>query len=253
MGTPFDNSETMLPAGWSVSFGVAGNDVSTFGRAQGYIATSATTGKVIRATTYSPQGANTQRSVNSTSANDTSAGTGARSVTINYLDTNFVLKSETVTLNGTTAVNTVNTDIAFIESIVVASVGSSGGNAGTIQVWTGTGGAGSVWGSIAASDNQTFWAHHYIPAGVSCYIIKMVGGATVVSGQTNMNKTGNPLSDNTPQMQIGMTIAHPLGSSVSHSFDIPLVVNGPDLVFLVERPGAATASTAVGGFEYIQF
>ncbi len=115
---------------FAAAFGLLPNVVSN--RAQGYTATSATSGKVIRATTYTPQGTNAQRSVNSTSASDTSAGTGARTVTINYLDTSFVAHSETVTLNGTTAVNTVGTNIAFIENIVVASVGSGGGNVGTI-------------------------------------------------------------------------------------------------------------------------
>lgn len=226
---------------------------ASVGRAQGYTATSATSGKAIRATTYTPQGANAQRSVNSTSANDTSAGTGARTVTINYLNTSFVLKSETVTLNGTAGVNTVNTDIAFIESIVVATVGSGGGNAGTIQVWTGTGATGSVWGSIAVSDNQTFWAHHYVPTGVTCYILGFSAGATVVAGQTNLNHIGNPLVSTNPQLQIGVTIMHVAAGTWDHNFDVPLSVTGPDLIWLVERPVAVTASTAVAGFEYVQF
>lgn len=225
----------------------------TAGRANGYIGTSATSGVVVRATTYSPQGANAQRSINSTSANDTSLGTGARTVTINYLNTSFVLKSETVTLNGTAGVNTVNTDIAYIENIQVASVGSGGGNAGAIQVWTGLAATGSIWGSIAASDNQTFWAHHYVPTGVSCYILNLTGGATVVAGQTNINHSGNPGSTNIPQLQIGATIIHTAAGTWDHDYEVPLVVTGPDLVWVVERPTAVTASTAVASFDYLQF
>lgn len=226
---------------------------ASVGRAQGYTATSATSGKAIRATTYTPQGANAQRSVNSTSASDAAAGTGARTVTINYLNTSFQLKSETVTLNGVTGVNTVNTDIAFIESIQVSSVGSGGGNVGTIQVWTGLGATGSVWGSIAASDNQTFWAHHYVPTGVTCYILGFSAGATVVAGQCNLNRIGNPLVTTNPQLQIGVTIMHVGAGTWDHNFDVPLPVTGPDLIWLVERPVAVTASTAVAGFEYVQF
>lgn len=225
----------------------------TISRAQGYVTTSATSGKAIRATTYTPQGTNSQRSFNSTSALDTSAGTGAQKVTINYLDTSFVAHSETVTLNGLTAVNTVGTNIALIESIVVSQVGTLGGNQGTIQVWTATGGTGSVWGSIAASDNQTFWAHHYVPTGATCYILSLTAGATVVAGQTNINRTGNPLSTNLPQLQIGVTIMHVAAGTWDHDYEVPLAVVGPDLIFLVERPVASTASTAVAGFEYIQF
>jgi len=247
------NAQKIVDAAWAVAMGLLDDGTVAVGRAQGYTATSATSGKVIRATTYTPQGANAQRSVNSTSASDTSAGTGARTVTINYLDASFVYKSTTVTLNGTTAVATSVSDIAFIESIVVASVGSGGGNAGTIQVWTNNNGTGSIWGSIAVSDNQTFWAHHYVPSGVSCYVLSMNCGATVVAGQCNMNHSGDPLNANLPQLQIGMTLMHAAANSWSHDFRIPLAIPGPDLIWLVERPVATTASTAVAGFEYIQF
>jgi hypothetical protein len=223
------------------------------GRAQGYTGTNSTGGKAIRATTYTPQGTNSQRSISSTNAADTAAGTGAQTVTINYLDTSFASHSETVTLNGTTAVNTVGTNIAFIESMAVATVGSGGGNVGTIQIFTATAGGGSVWGSIAPSDNQTFWAHHYVPSGVTCYILSITAGATVAAGQTNINHTGNPLSTNVPQQQIGVTIMHVAAGTWDHEFEIPLGVPGPDFIFLVERPVVATTSTAVAGFEYMQF
>jgi hypothetical protein len=246
---------------WAISTGTFSN-FSSFGlanavtasRANGYVATAATSGVIVRATTYTPQGANAQRSVNSTSASDASAGTGARTVTINYLTSGFVLKSETVTLNGITGVNTVNTDIAYIESIVVASVGSGGGNVGAIQVWTATGATGSIWGSIAASDNQTFWAHHYIPTGLTCYILNLTGGATVVAGQTNMNYISNPVAGTTnPQLQIGCTIVHQAAGTWDHDYEVPLVIAGPALVWANERPVAVTASTAVASFDYVQF
>jgi hypothetical protein len=46
---------------------------------------------------------------------------------------------------------------------------------------------------------------------------------------------------------------HPAAGTWDHIFEVPLVVSGPDLIWLVERPVAATASTAVCGFEYLQF
>jgi len=254
MSDAFGNSPVIIDAAWGVAFGLVGSGFAVTGRAQGYTSTSATSGKVIRATTYTPQGTNAQRSVNSTSANDTSAGTGARTVTVNFLDTTMAsLQSETVTLNGTTAVNTVTTSLALIENIVVGSVGSGGGNAGTLQIFTATAGGGSVWGSVAASDNQTFWAHHYVPSGVTCYILNFSAGATVVAGQCNLNHSGNPLGANIPQLQIGTTIMHVGAGTWDHTFEVPLGVPGPDLVWLTERPVAATASTAVAGFEYMQF
>lgn len=248
----FDGGTSVIPVGWGVAMGIIGNGV-TSGRAQGYVGTSATTGVAVRATTYTPQGTNAQRSIKSTSALDTSAGTGAQQVTINYLDTSFVLHSEVVTLNGITAVNTVGTNIAFIESMVVNQVGSGGGNAGTISIFTATAGGGSAWGSIAIGDNQTFWAHHYVPSGVTCYLLSVTCGATSVAGQTNINHFGNPLSTNIPQLQIGVSLVHLAGSSFDHDYEIPIAVPGPDLILLTEKPTASTASTAVSGFEYLQF
>lgn len=249
-----DNTcQVVVDAAWAVAFGSIANAGATVGRAQGYTATSAASGKAIRATTYTPQGANAQRSFKSTSANDASAGTGARTVTIIYLTAAFVLKSETVTLNGLTAVATVNSDIAYIESIVVATVGSTGGNVGTINFFVDNAGAGAIWGSIAPSDNQTFWAHHYVPTGVTCYLLNFSAGATVVAGQCNLNHSGDPSNANLPQQQIGLTIMHAAAASWDHSFEVPLALPGPDLIWLVERPVAATASTSVAGFEYMQF
>jgi hypothetical protein len=81
----------------------------------------------------------------------------------------------------------------------------------------------------------------------------MTCGATDVAGQTNMNHIGNPLVATNPQLQIGMTLVHLAGSSFDHDFQVPMGVPGPDLLWLVERPNSTTASTAVAGFEYLQF
>jgi hypothetical protein len=62
------------------------------------------------------------------------AGTGARTVTIGYLDGSGVEKSETVTLNGATPVETVAEDIWRINSFRVASAGTGLAAAGTIQL-----------------------------------------------------------------------------------------------------------------------
>jgi hypothetical protein len=36
-------------------------------------------------------------------------------------------------------------------------------------------------------------------------------------------------------------------------FRVPVPIPGPDLIWLVERPNAVTASTAYGTFEYMEF
>lgn len=67
----------------------------------------------------------------SSDANDTAAGTGARTVTVQGLDTNYAFLSETVVLNGTTPVNTVGSYV-MIDFMFIATAGSGGTNAGTI-------------------------------------------------------------------------------------------------------------------------
>ena len=74
--------------------------------------------------------------ISSSSADDTSAGTGARTVHIEGLDGNYDVVSETVILNGQTAVNTTNSYL-YVNSFYVVTAGSGGENAGNINAGTG--------------------------------------------------------------------------------------------------------------------
>jgi len=74
----------------------------------------------------------------SSSANDTSAGTGARTISVKGVDTSFARFTETVTMNGQTSVNLATTNVLFIDSIEVLTAGSGLLNAGIIQCGTGT-------------------------------------------------------------------------------------------------------------------
>lgn len=74
----------------------------------------------------------------SSSANDSSAGTGARTVRISGLTTwGTAETSETVTLNGTTNVNTVSSYV-IINRMLVLTSGSASINAGTITATAAT-------------------------------------------------------------------------------------------------------------------
>lgn len=84
--------------------------------------------------TYVFPAANQQMEVVSSSANDTSEGTGAQTVKIWYLTSGLVEKSETVILNGVTPVTTVATDIYRINAFRVVTAGSGGKAAGDIDV-----------------------------------------------------------------------------------------------------------------------
>lgn len=69
----------------------------------------------------------------STSANDTAAGTGARTVRITGLNSSYDVATEDVTLNGQTKVVTSATFIAVLD-VQVLTAGSGGVNAGVLYV-----------------------------------------------------------------------------------------------------------------------
>lgn len=73
-------------------------------------------------------------SIVSTDVNDNSAGTGARTVLITGLDSNFDLQTETVSMNGTTPVVT-SLEFVRVNQILVTSVGAYGdSNEGIISI-----------------------------------------------------------------------------------------------------------------------
>lgn len=76
-----------------------------------------------------PSLAGEQMQVVSTSANDTAAGTGARTLRIDYLDQDNNRQFEILTLNGLTPVSTVATNITFVNDTYVTSVGTDSGAA----------------------------------------------------------------------------------------------------------------------------
>src|SRR5210317_2657610 len=84
---------------------------------------------------YPPSASTT--TVSSSNANDTSAGTGARTVQIVGLDGDYNEISETIILNGQTAVTTTNSFLRVNRGVVLTA-GSGGVNAGIIYVGTGT-------------------------------------------------------------------------------------------------------------------
>jgi len=157
----------------------AGSVSSYAGFAFGFVSTATITTVEIKATTYTAQTSNAQRSVVSASANDAAAGTGARTVVIKFLDSNGAGPYfATVTLNGTTPVNMVAANFCFLEEMHVATAGSTGSNVGIISLKAATAGGGVTVATIAATANQTYLSHHYVSSTRDCYITGMSVGST---------------------------------------------------------------------------
>jgi len=126
--------------------------------------------------------------VSSSSASDTADGTGARTVYIAGVDGDFDEVGEFVTLNGQTAVNTLNSYL-YVNQLYVASLGSGTANAGDINVGTGTVTAGVpavLYDMIATGFNQRTTAHYCVPAGYTGYLAKGVITTGQLSGSTSV-------------------------------------------------------------------
>jgi hypothetical protein len=222
----------------------------------GYISLAATGLVPVRATTYVEQTtAGVVRSIASSSANDTAAGTGARTVKITYYDTAGAgPNTETLTLNGTTGVNTSATNICFIETIEVLTAGSGGANAGVISLYTAAAKGGSVFASIAIGDNQDFYCHHYVAAGKTCYITGLsVGhsGTVVGSGAVFTIKSQTVLVSNSIDRQISDFVRlYGQSSTITRLWGTALVVPGFARIAAYVNPEGSTAVVYRSAFDY---
>jgi hypothetical protein len=105
-------------------------------------------------------------------------GTGALTVTLEGLDANYAEISETVTMNGTTTVDTTNSFLR-LHRMYVATAGTGLTNAGVVYAAVtgdtyGTPGvpdtATKIMSTIGASEGQTLQAFYTIPAGYTGYV-----------------------------------------------------------------------------------
>ena len=216
---------------------------TTNGFVYGQVTTVAVVTVPVRKTTYTEPASNAQRSISSANAADTAAGTGARQVLITYYDVNYTGPyTEIVTLNGTTAVSTVNTNICFIEKMQVVTVGSGGANAGIITLYVNAAGGGGAIGTMAVGDNNTWWAHHYVPVGKVCYITGMTGNNNSNVNACVFSIRARASGANKPELQVSDTVRQ--GSTLSQTvrtFGTPLKVWGPSrITMFVTAEGSAT-------------
>lgn len=105
----------------------------------------------------------------STSANDTSAGTGARTLRVFGLNASYALAQEDITLNGLVNVPT-SGSYTMIYRMQVLTAGSGGTNVGTITATAQV--DGTVTASVAIGKAQTQMAIYQVPAGYTAYLSK---------------------------------------------------------------------------------
>jgi len=147
----------------------------------------------------------------SNSANDTAAGTGAQTVSITTLNGSYAEVTQTVTLNGLTAVPLTSTHIAT-NSAVVVTAGSSGNNVGLLTIRVAGGGAGRAY--ISAGDGILNQCKYTVPAGYSLDLYSALMGLTTSGASQNA--------------RFVFVSTNPAGRQIN-AVRIPLLANGSSL------------------------
>lgn len=119
-----------------------------------------------------------QLQIASSAATDIAGGTGIRTLIIQGLDASYNEVSETITMNGTTQVTTVNSYIRIFRAYG-ETCGTSYTNDGTITIYDNAG--TTVQGIINPGDGQTLMTMWTVPAGKTAFLSRG-------SVSTNSNK-----------------------------------------------------------------
>jgi hypothetical protein len=130
---------------------------------------------------YAFRATETQMAIVSSNDNDGKTGgaacTGVRTVTLYYLDDEFTEKTEDITLNGSTPVNTTATDIYRVNNMRVKTCGTNGSAVGNITLSAG----GVTYGYIALGQTRQRQCVYTVPKLKTLYVTSLafsVGGAT---------------------------------------------------------------------------
>jgi hypothetical protein len=126
---------------------------------------------------YQPTNAS-QLYIKSSSANDTSGGTGARTLELIGVTTTKAVATETITLNGTNPVQTTNSYFT-VYNFSVTSVGSNGSNVGNIKAYVSDENT-EIVNYINATENNSSLCIYRVPTGKTLIIQNII-----VNGQSN--------------------------------------------------------------------
>jgi hypothetical protein len=165
-----------------------------------------------------------QMTVSSSNANDTSAGTGARTIVVEGLDADYNEVSETVTMNGQTAV-TMTTFMLRVNYAYVVTAGSGNGAAGDIYIGTGTVTAGvpaTVYDIIKFDYNTTITGSYTVPAGYTAYVSQGLFSAGQAGGSNQVQ--GRLLTRGTDNIRRTAAVTSINNGVADYTFEYPLAV-----------------------------
>ncbi len=184
----------------------------------------------------------------SSSASDTSAGTGARTVTIIGLNGSYAVTTETVTMNGTTNVPTVNSYV-IIYRMYVVTAGSGATNAGTITATAQT--DATVTAQISVGMAQTLMAIYQVPAGKTAYLRRYYASLNNATSATSadVRLSVKPFGE-VYQVKHIVGLLSTGTSFVDYRYDLPLVIAEKSLIKL-DANSSANNMDVSGGFDLV--
>jgi hypothetical protein len=186
--------------------------------------------------------------VASSSANDASAGTGARTVQLYGLDADGLLANEIVSLSGTANVATAGT-YSMVHRMIIRSAGTIAANEGTVTATAQT--DATVTAQIEPTQNQTLMAIYQIPSDKSGYITSWYGSMqrSVTTGAANMRLLVKPPNEVFQVKRIFGLVGTGNGS-FKHGFDFALPVSASSII-KVDCDVSASNTDAAGGFSVL--
>lgn len=179
----------------------------------------------------------------SSSANDTAAGTGARTVTITGLDNSYNVISETISLNGVAAVQSTKTYFRLSRAFVSSTGTNNGTNLGTITIRI-TGG-GATQGVLPIGFGRMPKSHHTVPIGKK-YAIRDI---TVISESTKPTEFRVYIRDSTIRIapfgtkQVGLVYAGIVGAFEEHLTHEVVLGTGTD-IWMTATPSASNTKVS---------
>lgn len=188
-----------------------------------------------------------QLSVSSDNANDTSAGTGARTVYLEGLDADHNTVSEVVTLNGQTAVTTTRSYL-HINNCYVLTAGSGNSAAGTIYFGTGVVTAGvpaTVYDVIQFDYNARVTGSYTVPSGYTAYVSQGLFSSGQSSGSGPV--TGRLMTRGTNNIRLTAAVTTVNNGAADYAFEYPIVI--PEKTTIeAQAVGAATNNACTSMF-----
>ena len=165
-----------------------------------------------------------QMKVSSDNANDTAAGTGARTVYVEGLNANHAVISETVTLNGQTAVLTTQSFL-HVNNCYVATAGSGNSAAGNIYFGDGVVTAGvpaTIYDIILYDYNTRITGSYTIPAGYTAYVEQGLFSAGQAGGSNAV--TGRLMTRGTDDIRRTAAVVTLNNGAADYVFEYPIVI-----------------------------